>query len=1373
MSLSPLQLGAGEALLNNQGIRPSTALTSTVASYNSLAVIQPLLSTIVAGNSILAANVITSLETLAANTCPALSDSVPYGYTNLTVNATTPGFTGLISNTAELYLGNGDVGKFSQILGISNSYVESVNSFINAGVNSKTYLANTFSGMNNFVSADLSFVTTDPKTFGEDLSKLGNLINLANLDVLGTPLALLQQVVKLGGLVAPIIVYLGAQGISSDTIISIASPNATIDNNTQKLMYQAMLEITDTDLAQILKILGVTTDNIYSMADLLNPAMIFPNSFGTLITPTCSATEHIYTSSKKTTATNGFNSLNKIINTGVINSALEGELPVYSMDGYRTLRNIIPPDQALANKALSVSLMQITNITNMTLPQLAKAYGAVQLNTGLPAIENQTTPVTPVATNYFTTQSGLATGTGPNNTLLLTDVIGSATGAGIVAPLSNTTNTLTTLTTQGTLTTLTSIYVTMLAVVNGNYGTNPVVIPIGQPAAGTYASQNLAFTTGLIPAAYTEIAAIIASKPNETTAMTKEFTEIAIHIVGERYYQVKAGLDIGNLTANSQTSVMSLIGSLPQYGKNIAAGGSAEFLTAVADISTPGGQAVIATMNEGRSRTELVANGVGVYPHIETAAAPTATTAPLSAQLGQSWNSTLVSLTPPVPVTPAAQGASNVVPTVQTTQTPSGYATPAQAGTSSVNQPMQYNNTGKLVLQSDNSYKATEYVGTDGNYYNSVDGVNFVLTGPGAPANLIPSATPLTQTPTVTVRGTGYTSPPAVTIVGGHGTGAHAVAVVENGQVTGITITAGGTGYYGTVNFTIDPPPAPAGVPPVPASPTPVPETPVPDATYINLTPADVIKDVLYKVIKIGSEVGIKPWQENLTAEFVPSFPGISYAPPGVSQIGTPLQPMTPGGLIWRSTGWLVGIATGPEAFMNVVCTHGPDANNNIYTGSFGIFVTNQNISDIKSKNELWQLLGSATPDIVKQAIDNCTDRWCGNDASWLKSLNFDQRNTINNFRNAWINQFQGSAYVNYGINNKIITTIDFDYTSNVEEISVNSPAGVQKSFTWTITGTRGKGVLSVGPGAVTSGATYDLSIPGAFNSMYNNWKYFSLEKDQSVVITVQLTPALAEPSGSVVVAPFRISTQLPLFVNNISAYSDMAINYFPPPFLYEEGAVFGISGTPLSGSTPSPIGIIQRTLNLKASITIGTAPVPVPTDPTVTVSASPVSVNTDNVSTTTLSWSSSHTNSIAITVNGVDSGITALSGNKVYGPWDSSQPTLVANIVATATGNAGKTATASTTFTIHNVPAAAVYNETVAVTPGTSGTSATAFTISIAHGVPNTGFTYTGAFSGSGTLDADGSAVYSGLTFPPGSYTVNIVFGSTGHSRTITINVA
>ena len=1370
MALSPLQLGAGQALLNNQGIRPSTVLTSTVASYNSLAVIQPLLSTIVAGSSILAANVITSLETLAANTCPALSDSVPYGYTNLTVNTTTPGFTGLISNTAQLYLGNGDVGKFSQILGISNSYVESVNPFINAGVNSKTYLANTFSGMDNFVSADLSFVTTDPKTFGQDLSKLGNLINLANLDVLGTPLALLQQVVKLGGLVTPIIVYLGAQGISSDTIISIASPNSVIDNNTQKLMYQAMLEITDTDLAQILQILGVTTDNIYSMADLLNPAMIFPNSFGTLITPTCSATEHIYTSSKKTTATSGFNSSNKVITTGVINSALEGELPVYSMDGYRNLRNIIPPDQALANKALSVSLMQITNITNMTLPQLAKAYGAVQLNTGLPAIQNQTTPVTPVATNYFTTQSGLATGTGPNNTLLLTDVIGTATGAGIVAPLSNTTNTLTTLTTQGTLTTLTSIYVTMLAVVNGNYGTNPVVIPVGQPAAGTYASQNLAFTAGLIPAAYTEIAAIIASKPDETSAMTKEFTEMAIHIVGERYYQVKAGLDIGNLTANSQTSVMSLIGSLPQYGKNTAVGGSAEFLTTVADISTPGGQAVIATMNEGRSRTELVASGVGVYPHIETTAAPTVTTAPLSAQLGQSWNSALVSLAPPVPVTPAAQGTSNVAPTVQTTQTPSGYATPAQAGASSVNQPMQYNNTGKLVLQPDNSYKATEYVGTDGNYYNSVDGVNFVLTGPDAPVNLIPSATPLTQIPTVTVRGTGYTSPPVVTIVGGHGTGAQAVAVVENGQVTGITITAGGTGYYGTVNFTIDPPPTPAGVPPVPASPN-QPLPPVSDATYVNLTPADVIKDVLYKVIKIGSTVEIKPWKEFFNT-FVPSYQGIGYTPPGPYEAGTtPPSPITPGGLTWRETGYLTGIATGPETFMNVrSITSVPDANNNIYTGAFGIFVTNQDIPDIKSKNELWQLLGPATPDVVKQAFANCTDSWRGNDAAWLKSLNFDQRNTINEFRNAWINQFWTSSSANYGVG-KIETSIDFDYTVNTQEVSITSPAGVQKTFEWILTGTRGKGMITIDLQSVYPDTPHVISVPGSLSSMYNNWLYLKLEKDQSTTISLKLTPGDV-PAGGNVTAILSTSVVRPLFIGN-SGYSEIATNYFPDPFLYEEGAVVGIEGTPLSGSSPSPIGVVQRSLQLKAIFNIGTAPVPAPTDPTVTVSASPVSVNTDNVSTTTLSWSTTHTNSIAITVNGVDSGITALSGTKVYGPWDSTQPTLVANIVATATGNAGKTATASTTFTIHNVPAAAVYNETVTVTPGTSGTSTTAFTISIAHGVPNTGFTYTGAFSGSGTLDAAGSAVYNGLIFPPGTYTIDIVFGSTGHTRTITINVA
>ena len=55
----------------------------------------------------------------------------------------------------------------------------------------------------------------------------------------------------------------------------------------------------------------------------------------------------------------------------------------------------------------------------------------------------------------------------------------------------------------------------------------------------------------------------------------------------------------------------------------------------------------------------------------------------------------------------------------------------------------------------------------------------------------------------VTAGGSGYTSAPTVTFTGGGGSGATATAVVTNGAVTGITLTASGSGYTSapTVSF--------------------------------------------------------------------------------------------------------------------------------------------------------------------------------------------------------------------------------------------------------------------------------------------------------------------------------------------------------------------------------------------------------------------------------------------------------------------------------------------------------------------------------------------------------------------------------------------
>jgi hypothetical protein len=59
-----------------------------------------------------------------------------------------------------------------------------------------------------------------------------------------------------------------------------------------------MLTVTGNTLAQILKLLKVTTENINTLADLLNPFKLFPNSFQTLTVPTAKGSRPIYTDSQ-------------------------------------------------------------------------------------------------------------------------------------------------------------------------------------------------------------------------------------------------------------------------------------------------------------------------------------------------------------------------------------------------------------------------------------------------------------------------------------------------------------------------------------------------------------------------------------------------------------------------------------------------------------------------------------------------------------------------------------------------------------------------------------------------------------------------------------------------------------------------------------------------------------------------------------------------------------------------------------------------------------------------------------------------------------------------------------------------------------------
>jgi hypothetical protein len=81
-------------------------------------------------------------------------------------------------------------------------------------------------------------------------------------------------------------------------------------------MYTAMTKITGTSLTEILQILGVTTANINTMADLLNPYKIFPTSFQTLTF----------------TGINGVKQNIYITPTGTVNSTAQQYLPTIALN---------------------------------------------------------------------------------------------------------------------------------------------------------------------------------------------------------------------------------------------------------------------------------------------------------------------------------------------------------------------------------------------------------------------------------------------------------------------------------------------------------------------------------------------------------------------------------------------------------------------------------------------------------------------------------------------------------------------------------------------------------------------------------------------------------------------------------------------------------------------------------------------------------------------------------------------------------------------------------------------------------------------------------------------------------------------------------
>jgi hypothetical protein len=307
-SLTALQLDASAGLLQNQGIGISANLTQAITQYQNTALISPFLNTIEVGSAnILSAGVIANLETLAANTCSAFSNSIPPAYATIGVgnafisigiaNANIKQMTTVITNQATVDICSNNVSKLAQAVNQAQGYAEQTSIFINSAVNSQTYLGNTFTSINSMITGSVSTINLDTEAFGSDLQNLGQLINLRNLGNFGSPLALVQQLFAVAGTVPVLSVAFVQAGIPEDIVLNLTNPTASTTDAIQRAMYQAMTQITGNELSQLLQVLGVTTIGITTAADLLNPLKLFPNSFQSLTAPTANGPVAIYVDS--------------------------------------------------------------------------------------------------------------------------------------------------------------------------------------------------------------------------------------------------------------------------------------------------------------------------------------------------------------------------------------------------------------------------------------------------------------------------------------------------------------------------------------------------------------------------------------------------------------------------------------------------------------------------------------------------------------------------------------------------------------------------------------------------------------------------------------------------------------------------------------------------------------------------------------------------------------------------------------------------------------------------------------------------------------------------------------------------------------------
>lgn len=344
-------------------------------------------------------------------------------------------------------------------------FVEYSNDAILAVDNSKDFLDGTFSNMNDLITADVTNVSLALKDWGQDLIRLGKAIDLTLIDSFGLPSVLLRTLAKYNGISKNLSLAIVAAGIPTNELGPILDGLLQPTVEQERKLYAAFVLTVGDALQEILVSINCKTQNLESLADLLNPKKLFPSSYTSLTVPLYadsntpstitvapgSTVQSNLSNSKISyliyTSDGGVNPLLRssqviakvgeqfpagppLVSEATTTATVTIQEPVRGFGSY--LSTIIPADVAITAGAFSTSMRQIRNISEVPIEKFAQvvtvletmAVGNSQLTTNAGTRNN-----VPTNLNLRTlSRPQIALGSGPQGSYTMSDFFGCMSG---------------------------------------------------------------------------------------------------------------------------------------------------------------------------------------------------------------------------------------------------------------------------------------------------------------------------------------------------------------------------------------------------------------------------------------------------------------------------------------------------------------------------------------------------------------------------------------------------------------------------------------------------------------------------------------------------------------------------------------------------------------------------------------------------------------------------------------------------------------------------------------------------------------------------------------------------------------------------------